>query len=140
MGNWHMIAFCAKRDGLRDFALSRIMTITPALEEIKFPDQLPSIKEYTRRNFGIMQGGSAKDVCLRFSPSVAEWMKEQIWHPHQKLAFRKDGRLTLKFPVSDFREIKRKILSHGADVVVVSPKALVNDIRNEIKRMGKIYK
>lgn len=139
MGNWHIIAFCTLRAKLRDFALSRIESVSPSTEKINLPKNLPSIKDYTRKNFGIMQGGKAKDICLKFSPSVAKWMQEQVWHPLQKVSMRKDGSLFIRFPVADFREIKRRILSHGADVIVISPKGLALEIKQEINKMGKIY-
>jgi predicted DNA-binding transcriptional regulator YafY len=140
MGSWHIIAYCVLRKDLRDFTLARIISAGKSEETVSLPEGLCSIKDYTRRHFGIMQGGRAKEVCLRFSPSVAGWMKEQVWHPHQKISFDKDGSLTLRFPVSDFRELKRKVLSYGSDVSVISPKNLADDIRDEIKRMKKIYK
>lgn len=139
MGSWHIIAFCATRKTLRNFALSRIKSVTPTMEKIELPENFPSIKEYTRKNFGIMQGGKTGEVCLRFSPSVAEWMHEQIWHPKQKVSFDNEGGLVMQFPVSDFREIKRRILSHGSDVKVISPKELAREIKEEIDKMGKVY-
>lgn len=139
MGSWHIIAFCTKRRGLRDFALSRIKSVNRVAEEIALPPNLPSIKEYTRKNFGIMQGDETQEVCLKFSPAIAEWMTEQIWHPLQKLSFDSEGGLLMRFPVADFREIKRRILSYGADVKVLSPKSLARDLKDEIKRMGEVY-
>ncbi len=139
MGSWHIIAFCTKREDIRDFALSRIKSISPTGEEISLPQNLPSIKEYTRKNFGIMQGGKTKEVCLKFSPAVAGWMQEQVWHPLQKVSLKDDGSLFLQFPVADFREIKRRILSHGADVQVICPKKLAEEIKEEIDKMGGIY-
>ncbi|MEW6108971.1 MAG: YafY family protein [Nitrospirota bacterium] len=139
MGSWHVIAFCTIRKNLRNFALSRIKSVSPTIEEIKLPGGLPSIKEYTRKHFGIMQSGETKEVRLRFSPSVAEWVLEQVWHPLQKVSFDDEGGLIMQFPVADFREIKRRILSHGSDVKVISPEELAREIREEIKKMGKIY-
>ncbi len=139
MGSWHLIAYCTKRRWIRDFMISRIKQLTPVLEEITLPENLPSIKEYIRKNFGIMQGGEAKEVHLMFSPSVADWVQEQIWHPAQKVSFERDGSLIMKFQVADFREIKRKILSYGANVRVLLPQKLAVEIREEIERMGRIY-
>ncbi len=139
MGSWHIIAFCTLRNELRDFALSRIKSIKQSGDRVVIPKGFPSIKEYTRKHFGIMQGGKSLQVCLKFSPSVAEWMLEQIWHPEQKNELQKDGSLLMKFPVADFRELKRKILSYGSEVVVITPGKLANEIRDEIVEMGKIY-
>jgi predicted DNA-binding transcriptional regulator YafY len=139
MGSWHIIAFCSKRKDLRTFALSRIRAVDPTSEEIHLPEGLPSIKEYTRKNFGIIQGGETRQVRLKFSPDVSEWMQETIWHPFQKISFESDGSLLMEFPVADFREIRRRILSHGAAVKVLAPKELAEDIRQEIEKMGKVY-
>lgn len=139
MGNWHIIAFCNKRKEIRDFALSRIKSVNPAVELVNQPKRIPSMKGYIRKNFGIMQGVKTKEVCLQFSPAVAEWMQEQVWHPSQKISFKNDGSLILRFPVADYREIKRRILSYGSTVRVIFPKELILEIKEEINKMKKIY-
>jgi predicted DNA-binding transcriptional regulator YafY len=78
-------------------------------------------------------------VKLKFSSVVAAWVREQVWHPAQKTSVGRDGSLTLSFPVADFREIRRRILFYGADVKVLSPKELANDLKQEIKRMVRVY-
>lgn len=139
MGSWHLVAFCKLRDGLRNFALSRIKSVDRTSEEV-IPDlNITSIKEYTRKNFGIMQGGKTQNACLRFSPSISGWMQEQIWHPRQKVTWGRDQSLTLEFPVSDFRELARRILFYGADVKVISPKSLAEEVKKEIVKMNRIY-
>lgn len=139
MGSWHLIAFCSLRNDMRDFALSRIRSIAPSDDNITLPEGLPPVKEYTRRHFGIIQGGRTRNVRLRFTPAVADWIKEQIWHPEQELRLKKDGYLELVFPAADFKELIKRILSYGSDVKVVSPKALAEEVKSEIGRMGRIY-
>ena len=139
MGSWHLLAWCAVRRDIRDFALSRIRSIKPCEEAIHLPDNLPSIKDYTRKYFGIMQGADPVEAVLRFSPKSADWVAEQIWHADQKTSTEPDGSLLLKFSVADFRELTQKILSHGSDVKVISPPELKNLIKKEIEKMTKIY-
>lgn len=50
-----------------------------------------------------------------------------------------DGGLRLAIPVSDFREVRMKVLQFGADVEVIAQEALREDIRNEIEKMTRIY-
>jgi predicted DNA-binding transcriptional regulator YafY len=140
MGNWHVIAFCALRKDIRDFALSRIKYVSHGEEKINPSVKISSIKEYTRKQFGIIQRGKSVDVRLRFSPSISAWMKEQIWHPEQKVQHKKDGSLIMEFPVADFRELKRRILSYGADVKVIAPKGLAREIQKELDRMNQLYR
>lgn len=139
MGSWHMIAFCTLRNDMRDFALSRIRGIRPSNEKIRLPGSLPPIKAYTRKHFGIIQGGKTRNVCLQFSPSIASWIREQIWHPEQKMTLKKDGSILLRFPTADFKELIKRVLSHGADVKVISPKSLQQLVSAEIQRMNSIY-
>lgn len=139
MGSWHVIAYCAMKKGLRDFVVSRIRSAKPAADRMALPRNLPSVKDYVRKNFGIMQGKNGMPVKLRFAPSVAPWVAEQVWHPAQKTALGRDGSLVLTFPVADFREVTRRILFYGADVKVLAPKTLVRELRKEIGRMGRVY-
>ncbi|MFH0783506.1 MAG: WYL domain-containing protein, partial [Pseudomonadota bacterium] len=97
------------------------------------------IKEYTRKHFGIMQSGLTSRVVLQFSPAISPWIAEQSWHPEQKTETGPDGSLRLKFPVADFRELVRTILSHGAEVSVIEPEELKNLVGKEIERMAKNY-
>ncbi|MHB8843721.1 MAG: helix-turn-helix transcriptional regulator [Nitrospirota bacterium] len=139
MGSWHVIAYCAVKKGLRDFVVSRIQSAKLAADRLALPRSLPSVKDYVRKNFGIMQGKNGTPVKLRFTPAIAPWVAEQVWHPAQKTAFGRDGSLVLTFPVADFREVTRRILFYGADVKVLAPKTLSRELRKEIGRMGKVY-
>lgn len=139
MGSWHVIAYCAMKRGLRDFMVSRIRSARTTAGPLSLPRSLPPVKGYVRRHFGIMQGKKGTPVTLRFASPVAPWVAEQVWHPAQKAVTGQDGSLTLTFPVADFREVVRRILFYGADVKVLKPKGLADEMRKEIGRMGKVY-
>jgi predicted DNA-binding transcriptional regulator YafY len=140
MGSWHLISFCTMRNALRDFALSRIHYIEPVSEKISLPNSIPSVKEYLRKNFGLISGNSSIEISLKFTPGVSKWISEQIWHSGQVVTINNDGSLFLKFPVSNFMEVKREILKYGSNVEVISPPELREDIRQEIKKMARIYR
>lgn len=139
MGTWHVIGHCTLRNELRDFALSRIQTIEPSPIKIPTPTGADSIKEYLRWNFGIMSSTESIEVCIRFSPDIAPWIQEQVWHANQTVSRQTDGSICLTFPVADFREIKREILKYGSQVEVVSPRGLRDEVREEVKKMNKLY-
>ena len=139
MGSWHLLAWCTSCKDLRDFSLARIHQIAPTNEKIPFPTNLPNIKDYTRKHFGIMQGSTTSQVILQFSPQISPWIKEQSWHPEQKTHTTPNGSLRLEFPVADFRELVRTILSHGSAVQIVGPPELKNLVRQEIEKMAKNY-
>ena len=139
MGSWHLIAFCSLKGELRDFALSRIRAIEPTSQIVKLPKGLASVKDYINKNFGLMTGGESIEVCLKFAPEVSQWVSEQIWFSGQEVSINADGSVCLKFPVADFREVRREILKYGASVEVLSPQELRDEINSEIERMSKIY-
>jgi len=59
--------------------------------------------------------------------------------PYQQIACENDGAITLSFPVSDLREVKREVLRYGAQAEVIAPPALRNEMAAEIKKMQNIY-
>ena len=51
-------------------------------EPVRIPGQIPSVMDYIRNDFGVMSGAESFEVCLKFTPQVAEWVSEQIWHSY----------------------------------------------------------
>lgn len=139
MGTWHIIAHCSLKNELRDFVLSRIKSITPCTDKIAVHISAEEVRDYIRRTFGIFRGRKTTEVCLQFSPDISPWITEQVWHPAQKTRTEPDGRLCLTIQVADFREIKREILKYGAQVEVISPASLREEVKEEIEKMKKIY-
>lgn len=139
MGNWHIIAYCSLRDELRDFALSRIQSVIPSTKNINPDISSGFIKEYMRRNFGLLSSEISIEVCLKFSPDIVPWVSEQVWHSEQKQTRHSDGSLCLTFPVADLKEIKREVLKYGSHVEVLSPQQLRVELKKEIEKMKKIY-
>ena len=91
-------------------------------------------------NFGIITGEHSTDVVLRFTPGVSSWIAEQEWHEAQEVSVGKDGSLRLRFSVSGFVEVAREILKHGSAVEVLEPQELRDTIREEIRKMGTLYR
>ncbi|MEW6669269.1 MAG: WYL domain-containing protein [Thermodesulfobacteriota bacterium] len=138
MANWVLIGFCHSRSDWRKFFLSRM----EGLETLKKSFRRRPAREWhplLENAFGIFQGPKAVKVTLRFTPFRARWVREQHWHPDQEMTLLPDGGLDLTFPVTDFREVKMKILQFGADVKVLAPEQLIREIDKEIQRMQGVY-
>ncbi len=138
MASWVLIAYCRLRDDWRKFYLSRIDTLEtlPGTFAVRPREQWAHQLEGA---FGIFQGAASIPVTLRFNPFRSRWVREQLWHPEQDLRETPDGGVELSFPVADFREVKMMILQFGADVHVLAPYALRDEIANEVARMTEIY-
>jgi predicted DNA-binding transcriptional regulator YafY len=139
MGNWHLIAYCTLRQDIRDFSLSRIRSLEPASASIAVPSGAISVTDYLNANFGLLKGTESIEISLKFSPEIADWITEQVWHAGQSVSLYEDNSVRLTFPVADFKEIKREILKFGSQVEVLSPESLRQEIQNEIGKMNNIY-
>jgi predicted DNA-binding transcriptional regulator YafY len=139
MASWVLIAYCRLREGWRKFYLSRIdgLQILPVSFDVRPREQWAHQLEGA---FGIFQGAAAVPVTLHFNSFRARWVREQVWHPAQEVLTRADGSIELSFPVADFREVKMKILQFGADVQVLTPEALRNEIGEEVERLHAMYR
>ena len=140
MGNWHMIAFCEKKEGIRDFALSRIKKIE--IEDASIREELKSldIKGDIDEAYGIFFEGTRKKVVLKFSERVDDYVREQVWFPVQTINEAPGGGLLLTFYVTDYREIVREVLSFGADVEVMEPEPLREIVKKNIQELSCLYK
>jgi predicted DNA-binding transcriptional regulator YafY len=138
MGSWVLIGWCQWKQDWRKFFLSRMSD--PIMTDESFnPRPRKEWQPLIHASFGIFQGGDPIPVILQFNPFRAQWIREQVWHPDQKMETLPDGGLRMVLPVTDFREVKLRVLQFGADVEVIEPEELRKEIREEIKRMAKMY-
>ena len=139
MGNWHLLAFCQMRKGIRDFALSRIQQIEILAEDIDAQFKSMDLKKEIDGAHGIFFEGRKEQVVLRFNEKVADYVREQVWFPGQTLTPEPDGQVTLRFFVTDLREVVREVLSFAAEVEVVEPQALRDTIKEKVRQLSRMY-
>ena len=128
-GGLYVIGFDHLRSDIRIFALERILEWAAA--EAKFERALDfDFDAHMQSALGIFRGEEA-DVRLRFHPSAAPFVKEREWHGTQVLETEDDGSVVLTMRVADTLELRRWVLSFGAEVEVVAPESLRDEVRNE---------
>lgn len=140
MGNWHLLGFCRTRKGVRDFVLSRIVSLELLDEPV--PDEywhLP-IADQVEKNYGIFFDGPPVEVKLLFGPRAAGLVRDQVWYPGQQLDEREDGSVELSFPVADLREITGDVLRFGADVTVIAPEELRRQVADTAAAVADRYR
>jgi predicted DNA-binding transcriptional regulator YafY len=142
MGNWHIIAFCEKKQGLRDFTLSRIKEVEVLGQSIDEDLKAIDIKGKIDEAYGIFFEGPRRKVVLKFSRRIADFVREQVWFPGQIITENEKGAeegLVLTFHVTDFREVAREVMRFGPDVEVLEPEALAQMIKDNVRNLVKIY-
>jgi predicted DNA-binding transcriptional regulator YafY len=139
LGNWHLLAHCHVRDGLRDFVLSRILEIDILPDTVDARVKREDIKEIIEGHYGIFLQGEERMVSLRFRGTSASLVRNQVWFPGQKITAQGEDSVVLQFPVSDFRELIGDILRFGPEAEVLEPVELRDLVRSTIAVLAKIY-
>lgn len=121
--SWYLIAFCHSKQALRLFALSR-MTQLQLLPEPARICQEPELASALGSGYGIFAGTTPQLAEILFEPAVAPWVEPVQWHPEQQISRLADGRIQLKLPYNDLRELTRDLLRFAAEMEVVSPPEL----------------
>ncbi|AKH20923.1 helix-turn-helix transcriptional regulator [Sedimenticola thiotaurini] len=137
--NWYLDAWCHLREGLRTFALD-------AIENARLlPDTATRIDEATldqhfNASYGIFSGEAEQTAHLRFHPLRARWVARETWHPQQQGRFTDTGHYELKFPYGKEQELLMDILKYGADVEVLAPHSLRQQVQQQLTKALHQYR
>jgi predicted DNA-binding transcriptional regulator YafY len=128
--NWYLDAWDHSREGLRSFALDRIVhaQVSEEAAENRAENEL---NQHLASSYGIFSGPPKAWATIRFSPHAARWVADEHWHSQQQGMWLNDGRYELKVPYSNSRELLMDVLKYGPDAEVVAPISL----REEMKIM-----
>lgn len=138
-GEWYLIGLCSLRNAVVRFAMSRIRSARITEEQCAVPEDF-NIDDYLGSHFGIMTEEREYAVRIEFSREQAPYVLERTWHPDQSIARSNDGRVTLSFTTNSLFEVKRWVLSWGADARVIEPKALARLVREEMEATIALYR
>ena len=98
------------------------------------------IETTLQRAWDIIADQPPVEVVLRFAPDVATRVREATWHPSQRVEVEPDGSLLWRATVAGTIEIRLWILQWGADVEVLEPPALRDDVTDTLARALRRYR
>lgn len=139
-GDWCLIGYSYYLNCVETFKFSRIRRIK-STNEIYMKPVTFSLKEYLDKNKS-KSNLDEIDIKIKFSSNsnVSDFIKDNIRYDNREIEENKDGNIVLKFSVADFEDVKEWIMGFGAEVEVVEPQSLRDQILNDIEMMLKIYK
>lgn len=135
---WYMVGYCHYKKAVRTFAVSRMTDVSVTDDFFHVPDDF-DFQKYVGEHFGIFRSEDVHHVEVRFTSTAAPYVLEREWHPSQELKTATDGSIVLSFPASHLFEVKRWILSWGADARVLSPPELAEMIRQDHSAAASQY-
>jgi predicted DNA-binding transcriptional regulator YafY len=136
-GGLYLIALVPRYGDIRILAVERIETLELTRETFTMP------KDYNPGK--LLDGaldlnlGDPVPVRLRVSAGQAPYIRERRWAADQAIEESSDGSVVLSFTASGAWDLKRWVLSMGAEARLLEPEWLAEEIRGEIRGMKKIY-
>ncbi len=135
---WYLDAWCHKVDGLRSFALERVVD-QEILDQAAREVESEEIDGHFGQAYGIFSGPARHTAVLVFNAEAARWAAEEVWHAEQKVVWLTDGACRLTVPFGAARELIMDILRYGPDVVVESPDFLVQRVAEQARATALQY-
>ncbi len=137
----HVIGWREPPGAVRTFKLERIQRI-----ELVVPTRTYTIpedfdpRELLADAWGIWYTEAEPvEVVLRFHPRVAHRVRETQWHRSEQVEEQPDGSLIWRARVAEPQEMLPWIRGWGADVEVLEPRELREQVMGEAKAMAELY-
>lgn len=136
-GCWYLIGYCHLRQEIRIFRIDRIKSLEILNEKFKIAGEF-SLGDYFKNSWKLGKGDPLT-VKVRFNPPVSRLIRENQWHPTQKIEEIEGDSLIFSVCVEGTWEIKKWILSWGIGAVCLEPSELREEIKNDVKELVSTY-
>jgi len=137
--HWFIFGKVRDRNFETFLRISRIKTLEITQESFLKPNS-KSLNEKLKYVWGTHYSNyEPVEIKIKFSKDVAQKIKDTLRHPTQSIEHLKDGNIIYTIKVLGYREIMSWTLSWGKDAEIISPEWIRERIKNEIKKMIRIY-
>ena len=79
-------------------------------------------------------------VKIKFAADHALYIQERCWAKNQKIEKQKDGSIILTMTTSGWFDVKKWLLSYGADAELLEPADKRKEIKEEAMRLANLYR
>lgn len=79
------------------------------------------------------------EIEVYFSPQASTYAGERIWSASQKIYENEDGSIIIRLKVNNSDEAIAWILSFGSEAKLISPNSLIEQLKDTVNRLSKIY-
>ena len=135
-GDWYLLAHDEREGEVRQFALSRFRKVDVLERRFDVPDDFSASTLLAQRQGRFVRRsteGAETIVRLRFARESSVYIKERSWHPREEAHQRMDGSLDLSIPAQNPADLLPWILGFGAQVEVLSPKSLREQVKAQLR-------
>ncbi|MGN1233504.1 MAG: helix-turn-helix transcriptional regulator [Candidatus Cryptobacteroides sp.] len=135
---WYMLADSDL--GLRVYSLDRFVDMEEVNQTFEIPEEFDA-EGYFNNYFGVIVGDKvATDVVIRVEESQANYFRSVPKHHSQKEIEPIDGWPAFTYHIAPTYDFMQELLSHGADVEVLSPESLRKEMVDIAVAMNNLYR
>lgn len=125
---------------LRTFKLERIKRIEEFSESFEVPEDF-NPGTLLDHAWGIwFKDEEPVEVVLKFSQRAAQRVRETRWHTSEEVSICENGSLLWKAQIAEPKEMLPWIRGWGADVEVLEPESMRDELVKEAEKMAKLYR
>ncbi len=137
---WYILAKDSKDNNIKSFALDRLTNLAITTQHYQYPDNY-SIEQNYRYCFGIISpnGSDPQDIILSFDPFQGKYIKTLPLHETQEVLVDNDKETRIKLKLCLTHDLFMELLSFGANMKVIEPKKLSDEIKEAHKKAYKQY-
>lgn len=138
--DWMMLAEDQGDGVVKTFYLARVESATLTQLRYAIPKSFDA-NVFFRDTFGLFVGGGRPfRFRVRFSREVSDEIREQHWHPDQKIETTREGEVILELPARSIQEARRFVLTYGTDAEALSPPELLEDLSAQASGLARKYR
>ncbi len=126
-GGLYLFVRVTQYEDIRVLAAERVMNLTLTNDTYEYPEDFDP-DSLLEDAFGLVYDDPVT-VTIRFSSDQARYIEERRWSKTQKITKLKDGSIILIMTTSGWFDVKKWLLSFGADAELLEPE----DKREEMK-------
>lgn len=135
----YLIGHSDHYDAVITLKLNRIERATVTTDPFSIPPEFDSHAMLSHA-WGIWHAdGQPQTVRLRFAPRVAARVRETVWHPSQSIRELAGGGCEWEAQITEWREMEPWVRGWGADVEVLTPRALRESVIAAVRVAAEQY-
>lgn len=136
-GGLYLFVRATKYGDIRVLAAERIINLTLTDDTYEYPDDFDP-DSLLEGAFGLVYDDPLT-VTVKFSADQARYVEERRWSKDQKIRKLKDGAIILTMTTSGWFDVKKWLLSFGADAELLEPADKREEMHNAIRKMIDLY-
>lgn len=137
-GRGYLVGYCHTRGRVIIFRLDRIRELFVS-DDVFLIDNDFDLENFLGPMFGMFTDRQEFEVKIKFSPYVATWIREEVWHRSQTMSDLPDGSVQVNMTVTGLVAVKKWVLSFGSDAEVIEPQHLRREVEYEVDKLQAIY-